>query len=818
MKFVLLIRIKMLLATIFLLLASVALVCFSQNDTEEEEDDEAQAQKAAAILPVTPGTTQTDELIILRCDDLDLDSVLEMYTGYTGQALMKEPGLPAVKITLKCPKKLPKKEVLLAIEGVLAMNGVGLVPLGTNFLKVVKIDTARTHGMKTEEGEIGSDIASTDHLVSRIIELKHLEIAEAQTAIQGLMHSYAKIIPLERINCLLITETANNLKRIMEILGKIDQPIESREELRIFPIQYAKASEIQNKIDAIIGDIQAKGAKTRVIQQQLTAARLPFQPVQPGQPPGGTPTETSAGALDRSLIQSRVKMVADDRINSLIVITRKEQFDFIEKIIKELDRKMEPDVSIKVIELEYAHAEDVMKILTSLLTAPAGTKQPTPAQPFQPPPEPAKKTPTEKGKTDTSKGAEGGEEQISGKLSAEVKIISDKRINALLVMACKADMQIIEGVVEKVDKAMSQVLIEVVIVEVDLSDEFKMGIDWLQRSMIAYNNKAGGGRRAFLGYSGASKAGTKGTIKDATTINKVSDDTTAAGSGLTYYFTYFDWNIDAVLNMLATTSGKKILGTPVILTSDNQEAKLMIGEQRPIVTSTSISGGGVQQSAYEYKKIGIELTVTPRINRKGFVNMDINQKVDNKGDDVIIDGNPVPVITTRDFDATISVNDGRTIVIGGIVTTEKENARTKIPLLGDIPLLGMLFRYDYIKERRVELMVMITPYVLETPDEAYGETARRQASLSHISNLWVRGWSPSDLAAPSPEEVKAIKAAKRKREQTEAAEEEQIYTPPKEGKFEVLKYSVGPVKTNLVPRQADVPAEAEENDKDETAP
>ena len=161
--------------------------------------------------------------------------------------------------------------------------------------------------------------------------------------------------------------------------------------------------------------------------------------------------------------------------------------------------------------------------------------------------------------------------------------------------------------------------------------------------------------------------------------------------------------------------------------------------------------------------------------------MDVKQKVDNKGDDVTIDGNPVPVIITRDFNASISVNDGRTIVIGGIVSEDKRKTRSKVPFLGDIPLLGYLFRSDDIEEKRVELMVMLTPYVLDTPEEAYAETARRQASLSSISNMWVQGWSPSDLAAPSPEQVRAQRRQARKTGDLPPEEEVIPYKPDSAG-------------------------------------
>ncbi len=710
------------------------------------------------IMPtnVVAGGSYSNQMVGLKFDSVELDEILKQYSDWTGRAIMKAPDVPAVKITLKCPKRLPKNEALLAIESVLAMHGIGLVPMGDKFIKVVQIGAARAMGMPTTVGGIDKDVEETDKLISRVVELKHLDISEAQGIIQNLLHPYGKITPLERINCVLITDTAMNLKRIDEILAMIDQPIEVREELRIFPIVHAKASEIQTKIEAILADSQAKETKRRVSSTPTpfgaptVAPTTPFQPMRPSggpTPPSGNVSEFSPSGLDRGIIQSKVKMVADDRINSLIIITRPEQFKFFENLIKALDQSVEPDIKIKVIRLEYADAKDVVSVLNNLLSSASSKTSSQPAQsPFAAQAGLGAREQREGASREQSRE---GETQISGKLSADVKIIADTRINALLVMATKQDMAIIEKVLQELDVMLSQVLIEVVIVEVYLSDKFQLGIDWLQRSMIAYNQKQGGTRNAIGAFAGTSKEGTAGEIKGAASINRISDNTAAAGSGLTYYFTYFDYNIDLVLNMLASDSNAKILSAPVILTTDNKVAKILVGEKRPIVTATSISGGGVQQSSYQYTPIGIDLEVTPHINKRGFVVMEIKQKIDNKGEDVKIDNNNVPVITTRDFTASIAVNDGRTVVIGGIISTEKSKVRTKVPFLGDIPLVGALFRSDKVEDLRRELLVLITPYVLDTPEKAYNETARRHSNISGISNIFTKGWSASELAAQS---------------------------------------------------------------------
>lgn len=691
----------------------------------------------------------------IKYKDVELDEVLKDYSDWTGLAIMKAPDVPAVKITLKCPRKIPRREALLAIEGVLAMHGVGLVRMGDKFVKVVPIVQARQYGMDTRIGAMPDELKDSDSLISQLLELKYIEIPEAQAIIQNLLHAYGKIIPMERINALLVTDTAVNLERIREILDRLDQPMGVREEMRIIPIRHAKASEIQAKIESIIADAgqdRSKTARTPI----MPTPGMPPRPGMPGARPGPAGMPEVAGdsvPVERGLVQGRVKIVADDRTNCLIIMTRPEQFAFLETIIQALDQQVDPDVTIKVVRLEYAPAKDVLSVLTSLIgsSGSSGQKIPQPPQTPQPSapgamPVPAPR-PQEPGKTASS------EPQISGKLSSEVKILSDERTNSLLIMADKNDMRVIEEVLSKLDILLSQVLIEVVIIEVGLKNNTETGVDWLQRSMIAYNEKTGGSRSPFLGFAGASRQIARdqaGEIIDATGIRKVGDNPTSKGSGLTYFFTLFDLNVDAVLNMLAASSEARILSTPVILTTDNKEAKIIVGEKRPIITSTTTTTGGNQQSAYEYVNIGIELNVTPHINRRGFVVMEIKQKIDNVSGEEYIDGNKVPIIITREFGASIAVDDSRTIVVGGLVSNQEDEGQRKIPLLGDIPLVRYLFGSQSHAKVRRELLVLITPYVLNSPDEVRDESTRRYHAIHdmRLKDMWKRDWSASELATP----------------------------------------------------------------------
>jgi general secretion pathway protein D len=304
---------------------------------------------------------------------------------------------------------------------------------------------------------------------------------------------------------------------------------------------------------------------------------------------------------------------------------------------------------------------------------------------------------------------------------------------------------------------LAQVVIEAVIIEVTLSDEVSYGVDWLQRSMQAYSETTagpGGGvavRQPVMSWGGGFIGGASSAFRSGADVGR---DVPLSAGGMTYYTTLESLNIDAVIRLAAQDSGARILSTPVILTTDNTEARIVAGEERPIVTATTVTTGGNQTSAYEYKNIGIELTVKPHINPQRVVVMDVSQKADNVGDIVTIDGNDVPVVTKRELEANIAVEDRSTIILGGLVSNADRNSRTKVPILGDIPILGRLFRSESKSTQRTELLVLITPYVLQTPQEARAETRRIHDSTGADSSRWFeKGFTDSDLARQKRIEV-----------------------------------------------------------------
>jgi general secretion pathway protein D len=306
------------------------------------------------------------------------------------------------------------------------------------------------------------------------------------------------------------------------------------------------------------------------------------------------------------------------------------------------------------------------------------------------------------------------------------------------------------------DMMLSQVLVEAVVLEVNLDDTFESGFDWLQRSMIAYDQNNQGARSPIAAFAGSGGGGSL-PPSDSLAFTDVGKFPSDPMAGLTYYLTFFDLNLDMVLRMVSTDSRTKILSSPVILTTDNKDASIDVSTERYFYKGKKYVGGGdnpFYEDDVETKKVGISLTVTPRINAKKFVVMEITQQIDNVSGVQTINDTDWPIVTTRKLEADIAVASGDTIVLGGLVLNQTVNTESKIPLLGDIPLLGTLFKSKRDENTRNEVIVFITPYVLNTPEEMEAD-ARRRAEAASIEGMWKRGWSNSRLAEPNAADLKA---------------------------------------------------------------
>jgi general secretion pathway protein D len=746
----------------------------------------------SAIIAEPSGAGDGELVYQLNLKDSPLDILLDKYAELTGRTMIKAPGVNAT-FTFKAHGKLTRAELIQAMDSLLTMNNITLVPLGTRFYRVVQTDKAPAEGMAIQRGIPETGLPESDALVSQMVGLKYLEMEDALTIVQAMLHGFGKVQRFDRINSLLVTETSSNLKRIYEILEMVDQPTETRIETRVYEIKHAKASDIASRLNELVSDGEKKEEVAQVAQPPAGVVRRPASMIRARQPAAApeAPAAPDSAALEaamaeRGIVQGKVKVLTDERTNIIIVISRPSNFVFFDKIVAVLDRPVDPEVIVQVLALEYADAEAISGLLNDFIGAAKSESATTP------------RTGDDAGAPATDSRARAledfvraraaaadrvrqaaGEGAVSriGQLSPNTKILADKRTNTLLLMGTKSDIAALEDVVKKVDIMLAQVLIEAVILEVNLNNNTAYGVNWLQKSMTAYTQRlAGPGGGVSIREPIASWGGNFGANNFATTAGDTVTRAFGGGSGLNYFFTFADLNIDMVLSMVASSGEGRVLATPVILTTDNTEASIMSGQQIPIRTG-DVDSGGTTRSNYEYKNVGIQLKVKPRINPSRYVTLEITQSADTLGEPVDVGtAGKMTSINKREMNASISVPSRSTIVLGGLVQTDYQALNTRLPILGSIPLIGGLFRSEDKTRKRTELLVLITPYVLMSTEEARAETTRLHGASNVAAEDWYRGWSDSSLAPFSPAQLREIQ-----KEEKTAHRRAQVKVPAEAG-------------------------------------
>ena len=793
----------------------------------------------------------------LAFDQAPLEVLLYAYADVAGKILIPAPNLPKTQITLKTfeDRELTKEEYLEAIEVTLTMNGVVLEPFDKIFLRAFERKTVRTQGIRTSmDMPTTNSIPEKGRVVSQLIRLQHITAEEAQKALEGFKDPNGLFQVFERNNTILVTDTQENLNRMLEVVRELDVATPVTEDVFVRQIQYAAAMEIKTALETIVTESQkdaqpAKGGApkesgapgfgggTRPSLQPNRLLNLNRPGLNKPEPPPTTPNATMMAQVsdaDRGMIRGKVLILADDRSNKLIVITAKTNMDFFDKVIETLDVETTPEVEVEVIRLKYAESEDVASMLNDLIGNGSSSSQAKNNQNQNT----AKNGTANRNLTQTRAGAGGAATRPQtanptfsksassslGELNKDnIKILADKRINGIVVMARKADMRAVKEVIEDMDVKLSQVLIETVIVEVTLGDDLKTGIDWVQRGRqrvsVPVRDAAGNAlyrytdpetktqftgalgqtvtsgtetykfpdeaepglmplmQRAIsrdgfynngsymLGGGAGTGSGMLGTLVNAAG-QVVSNDTavTAAnpiGGGLNYLLKSDKLNLAAVIQASKTDTRAKYIASPIVMTVDNKEAIVEATESRKFYsgsTTTTSYSSPVTSYSYTDKDIGIKIKVTPKINPDGTVMLTVEEEYSQlgAGQSVLVSGSngstqqePIDTAVSRKMSADVLLDNMQTVILGGLTETYKSDKETGIPILKDIPWIGKwLFGSVTQNETRKELLVFMTPYVLDDADAAQAEAIRRKKSMSDPRPWEDNGWSLSTVADP----------------------------------------------------------------------
>lgn len=391
---------------------------------------------------------------------------------------------------------------------------------------------------------------------------------------------------------------------------------------------------------------------------------------------------------------STAKFVADERTNTLIVLASEVETLRIKRLINMLDRETPRGKGkIHVYYLENAKAEDLAKVLQEL---------------------------------PTKQGAKPGPQKGSF-VSENVKITADKATNSLIIIADKEDYQVMENIIKKLDVPRSMVYIESLIMEVELTKEFSLGVQWQAGGQTKLGNKD-------AAFGGGFNPETPIVSPLSTTLPNPSGFSLGVFSqaitvgGITFP------NLMALVNAFKKDQDVHILSTPQILTTDNEEASITVGKSVPFQTRAAATTTNLvdQYSYYEYKDVGITLKITPQISHDRMVRLNISQE-STKLDQQTTVSTDRPTTFKRTIDTTVIVKDGNTVVIGGLIDDSFSNTEFKTPCLGDIPLLGQLFRTRSTGDDKTNLFVFITPHVVKNPEEAQAILNSKKDEVQEIT-------------------------------------------------------------------------------------
>jgi general secretion pathway protein D len=658
----------------------------------------AQNTAPAASPPAAPAPAQkpaaasADEDIVgpvqMRGDTLD--AVLVLIGKWTGRSIIRPQALPATEgYTLSLPP-MPKSEAVRALETMLDLSGIAVTPLGDRFLKVVPLGQARTEAPEMIEGST-LDLPPSGRIASKLFVFNFLRVSEIKDQITPLLNpNLGGPVLFEKTNGLLITDSVSTLQRIEQLAKQLDQPAITGLQPKFYSLQFAKASDLVNKITAILKP---------PLSNQLSSA---------------------------------TSLTADDRTNQIVLLCDPRQYQFFDELISKLDVKADPNTRNEVIYLKHATAKDVATLLTNLVMgrsqATSRTDQ-TGARPGQPAAGPVTQTlPT--GGTQPAAGALSNllsSGNPTADFSSLVTVLADDRSNSIVVSGTVDDLRLIKEIVEKVDVLLAQVSIQVVIAEVSLSDSDTSGINALN---LTFGTDAVRGTHITNFDTASSTGGTSGLAGWNITAGVVNP-----------------LSFQAALTNTGARNNVKILSANTIVTTHNREADFKVTQQQPIITGSTSGASGsttglTTSSTVTYKDIGIEVKVTPLIGDDGSIQLQIDQIVDDVVGYVTIDGNQQPIIGHRQATSFVNVNDGQMIVLGGLQQTKHSASRTKLGFLYEIPILSNLLGARTHETDRTELLLFVRPHIIPPGD------ATRDATKS-IDQLSSRDQVRQYLADPA---------------------------------------------------------------------
>jgi general secretion pathway protein D len=657
--------------------------------------------------------------MMFNFQEADIQAVVKTVSQITGKNFLLDPRVKG-KLTIISTQPVSKNAIYQIFLASLKAQGYTAIDSASGFIKLVPLGDAKQAAKVTT----GATPRPGEQTITHVVTVQHGSAAQIVPLLRPLMAPTSQLSVYPPANTLIITDYADNIGNLLHIVEILDQ--RGGSELAIVPLKNASALDIAEIIVRLYPNVTQTAA-----------------PV--------APTAAGVGEADR------VTIMPDLRTNSLLVRAENQgTINDLRALIEKLDVPAKVSGNTRVIYLRNAEATKLAEVLRGLLSGEARAQT-------------------------ASAAAVPGRPPVGGKAAEASQIQADEATNSLIISASDAVFNNLRAVIEKLDVRRAQVYVEVLIAEVTTEKSSQFGVQF------AAAGKAGSGAVAGLQNFPASRTTLGDAIASGGTSLGTSGGFTLAylGSKITLADGSEVRSLGALARALEEKSIGNILSTPNLLTLDNAEAKIVVGQNVPFVTGsfsqTGISGatGAVNPfQTIERKDVGLTLKIKPQISEGGTIKLLISQESSTIAPATGVQASDL-ITNKRSLDTTVVVDDGNTIVLGGLIEDSVTELTQGVPYLSKIPLLGWLFKYHEEKKTKTNLMVFLRPMIVLNPDDSYGFSASRYAHIQAEQKKISKEPSPS-LDDFKPREPLPPGPSKKKRD-TGSSEEippDKIFGPP----------------------------------------
>ena len=686
------------LAVLGLLLTGIVVLAASDGADAARLDEEE----------TTAGVSATSNKIQLNFRDVEILNVINLMSELTGKNFLID-GNVRGKVTLIAPEPVTIDEAYQVFLSILEVQGFTVVPQGP-VIKVIPSADIKDSPIPTTTGDEGAlPPTGSDAFVTQLIPLKFADVNQIRGLVSPLVSKESSLLSYAPTNTLIVTETASNIARLQTILTALDVKA-STKVFRVIPLRHAAAEELAGSLQTALqglADTNTAGEVQQPTEQGERRRRRRQRRAQSAPRADDGPT-----------------ILADARTNSLILIATPSSMDVASDIIAKLDIPTPVGRGkIHVYYLSHANAEELAQVLTAQVPEISQIQEGQPGGQSQQPGQ--RRQPT------------------TGRTPTDITITADKPTNSLVITADPEAYAIVEDIIKKLDIRRSQVLVEGLIAEVSLDTARDLGVEW---RVIDQPN----GTQVFASATGSDSTG----VLNPLTANPAALLSTPGFLvGALRNTIRLDvggeqqlLNIPLLLRAFQGKTNVEVLATPNLVTTDNEEAEIVVGEQRPFLTSVNrIPDAGIVNvsNTFDFRDIGITLRITPQISKGNTVRSELFLEITR-----FVSEPEVGAVTTtkRSTRTTVIVDDGQTIVLGGLIQDAQNEADTSIPCLGNVPLLGFAFRQSDVQSSKTNLLIFLTPHIIATREDVERVTTHKQeqAHKPEVIERKLREGQPKD--------------------------------------------------------------------------